>query len=142
MLHASIFASLTATIQHGGIPKPASPDMEPPPLMTIHSLDVTAALSAPPLAGAQVVDYKGVTGSRKFVPFSEYNMFRFGNGHSAYFNADILQNLRRHLDLGLETSLGYFYTDIFRRHASWSMTSRTRLPARGVHVHVGLSAYG
>ena len=64
----------------------------------------------------QVVDYKGVTGSRKFVPFSEYNMFRFGNGHSAYFNADILQTLRRHLDLGLETSLGYFYTDIFRRH--------------------------
>jgi hypothetical protein len=64
---------------------------------------------------AQVVDYKGVRGSRKFVPFSEYSMFRFGNGHSAYFNADILQGFRRHLDLELETSLGYFYTDIFRR---------------------------
>ena len=63
----------------------------------------------------QVFDYKGVKNSRKFVPFSEYHQFRFGNGHSAYYNADILQNFRRHLDLPLETDLGYFYTDIFSR---------------------------
>ena len=62
-------------------------------------------------------DYKGVKNSRKFVPFSEYNQFRYGNGHSAYYNADILQNFRRHLDLPLETDLGYFYTDIFSRCA-------------------------
>lgn len=63
----------------------------------------------------QVFDYKGVKNSRKFVPFSEYNQFRYGNGHSAYYNADILQSFRRHLDLPLETDLGYFYTDIFSR---------------------------
>ena len=31
-----------------------------------------------------------------------------------------MKHLRRHLDMPLETSLGYFYNDIFNRHVAGS----------------------
>ena len=63
----------------------------------------------------QVVNYKGVKGREKFIPHSEYNTMLYGNAHSAYYNDDTMKILRMQLDMPLETSLGYFYTDIFRR---------------------------
>lgn len=62
-----------------------------------------------------MVDYKGVKGREKFIPYSEYNTMRFGTGKSAYYNDVTMKIMREHLDMPLETSLGYFYTDIFRR---------------------------
>ena len=63
----------------------------------------------------QVVDYKGVQGLKKYIPYSEYNTMRFGDGRSAYWSAVTMRHLQRHLDLPLETSLGYFYSDMFNR---------------------------
>ena len=65
----------------------------------------------------QVVDYKGVQGLKKYIPYSEYNTMRFGDGRSAYWSAVTMRHLQRHLDLPLETSLGYFYSDVFNRWA-------------------------
>ena len=70
---------------------------------------------------AQVVDYKGVQGVKKYIPYSEYNTMRFGDGKSAYWHEATMKHLRRHLDLPLETSLGYFYNDIFNRRAAQSV---------------------
>lgn len=67
------------------------------------------------LALAQIVDYKGVQGNKKYIPYSEYDSMRFGDGSSHYWHDDTMTHLRRHLDMPLETSLGYFYTDIFNR---------------------------
>ena len=67
---------------------------------------------------AQVVDYKGVQGIKKYIPYSEYNTMRFGDGKSAYWHEATMKHLRRNLDMPLETSLGYFYNDIFNRHAA------------------------
>ena len=65
----------------------------------------------------QIVDYKGVQGIKKYIPYSEYDTMRFGNGHSHYWHAATMKHLRSHLDMPLEASLGYFYTDIFNRCA-------------------------
>ena len=43
---------------------------------------------------------------------------RFGDGKSMYWHEATMKHLRRHLDMPLETSLGYFYNDIFNRHAA------------------------
>ena len=69
---------------------------------------------------AQIVDYKGVQGVKKYIPYSEYNTMRFGDGKSAYWHDATMKHLRRHLDMPLETSLGYFYNDIFNRRAAKS----------------------
>ena len=66
---------------------------------------------------AKVVDYKGVQGLKKYIPYSEYATMRFGDGRSAYWNAATMRHLQRHLDLPLETALGYFYSDMFNRWA-------------------------
>ena len=63
----------------------------------------------------QVVDYKGVQGLKKYIPYSEYNTMRFGDGGSAYWSEVTMRHLQRHLDMPLETSLGYFYSDMFNR---------------------------
>lgn len=68
-----------------------------------------------PLDCMQVVDYKGVKGREKYIPHSEFNTMRFGDGKSAYFNDESMKLMRKHLDMPLESALGYFYTDIFRR---------------------------
>ncbi len=65
----------------------------------------------------QIVEYKGVQGEKKYIPYSEYNTMLFGNGHSHYWHAATMKHLRRHLDMPLEASLGYFYADIFNRRA-------------------------
>jgi hypothetical protein len=66
----------------------------------------------------QVVDYKGVRGRETYTPHSEFNIMRFGNGESAYWNEVTMKLLRKHLDMPLESALGYYYTDIFRRWVS------------------------
>jgi len=67
----------------------------------------------------QLVDYKGDSRSvKKYIPYSEYSTMRFGDGRSKYWYEATMKHLRRHLDMPLETSLGYFYTDIFNRCAT------------------------
>ena len=78
---------------------------------------------------AQVVDYKGVQGIKKYIPYSEYNTMRFGDGKSLYWHEATMKHLRRHLDMPLETSLGYFYNDIFNRHAAGSALGMPLAPA-------------
>jgi hypothetical protein len=77
----------------------------------------------------QIVDYKGVQGIKKYLPYSEYSTMRFGNGHSQYWHAATMKHLRSHLDMSLEASLGYFYTDIFNRCAPSPAVSKIALSA-------------
>lgn len=75
----------------------------------------------------EVVSYKGVRGREKFIPHSEYTAMRFGESHSAYYNDDTMNIMRKHLDSALEENLGYFYADIFRRWLEPDLTP-FRLP--------------
>ena len=88
----------------------------------------------------QIVDYKGVQGIKKYIPYSEYATMRFGNGHSQYWHAATMKHLRSHLDMPLEASLGYFYTDIFNRCApSPAVDKNSPLNASGRSIWICLS---